>query len=308
MFVYQNECKPTASGGHLKSWPVINMIFMNHQDSELERKLQGRTLKVYLYLQRKREPSGIREVQRELELSSPSVAEYQISKLIELGLVARDSYGRVYLTKSVKVKELESYVSIGHFTVPRLALYGGIFTGVAALYLAFNLTSLNIYGVLVPAAAAAIFWFEAVKMWKLGFLQSRSPAAVKQQHENNDFWISLIPGIAALATFLAAAFFLFYYVAPNSVLGTPAVDTNAQVPQSSEPSLRIDQLKDGIPSSHTIGSPGDHAELVSGFSPTLIAGFVLASAVVAGFLGYLMIKYRHGDNVLILEQDSDREF
>lgn len=65
--------------------------------SDLERKLQGRTLQVYLYLLKKKEPSGIREIQRDLGLSSPSVAEYQVGKLVDLGLASKDSYGRVSL-------------------------------------------------------------------------------------------------------------------------------------------------------------------------------------------------------------------
>jgi predicted DNA-binding transcriptional regulator len=48
----------------------------DEQNSELERRIAGRTLQVYLYLQKKKEASGIREVQRDLGLSSPSVAEY----------------------------------------------------------------------------------------------------------------------------------------------------------------------------------------------------------------------------------------
>src|SRR2546429_8458 len=105
--------------------------------SDLERKLQGRTLQVYLYLMKKKGPSGIREIQRDLYLSSPSVADYQVDKLTELGLVSRDSYGRVVLVRRVKVKALDSYVNFGRFTVPRLAFYAALFSSVAALYALF---------------------------------------------------------------------------------------------------------------------------------------------------------------------------
>jgi hypothetical protein len=162
------------------------------QNSELEQKLQGRTLKVYLYLQRKGEPSGIREVQRDLGLSSPSVADYQVEKLVEMGLASRDSYGRVSITKHVKVKELQSYISLGNFTVPRLAFYASIFTAIVPLYVAFNLDSLSLYGVAVPAVAAGIFWYEAVKMWKLALLER--PLTGKKRNDNSDFWTRLYPG------------------------------------------------------------------------------------------------------------------
>src|SRR5947208_12255127 len=124
------------------------------QNSELERRLAGKTLQVYLYLQKKKESSGIREVQRDLGLSSPSVAEYQIEKLVEMGLAGRDSYARVYVTRKVKVKAMASYINFGRFTVPRLAFYAGLFTGIVPLYMVFNFNSLSAYGVAVPAGAA----------------------------------------------------------------------------------------------------------------------------------------------------------
>ncbi|MEM2759931.1 MAG: hypothetical protein QXU32_03765 [Nitrososphaerales archaeon] len=63
---------------------------MKHQ-GKLVYDLQGRTLKVYLYLMRKDTPCGIREIQRDLNLSIISVANYQIEKLTNLGLVAKDN-------------------------------------------------------------------------------------------------------------------------------------------------------------------------------------------------------------------------
>jgi predicted DNA-binding transcriptional regulator len=49
--------------------------------------LEGKTLKVYRYLFKAGEPQGIREVQRGLNLSSSSVAEYHIRKLLRAGLI-----------------------------------------------------------------------------------------------------------------------------------------------------------------------------------------------------------------------------
>ena len=133
----------------------ISAAMTDDSNSDLERRLSGRTLQVYLYLQKKKEPSGIREVQRDLGLSSPSVAEYQVEKLVEMGLAGRDSYARVYVTKRVKVKAMASYVNFGRFTVPRLAFYASVFTAITALYAIFSFDSLNAYGVAVPAGAAA---------------------------------------------------------------------------------------------------------------------------------------------------------
>src|SRR5881628_755613 len=129
MFWGQKRLAAGATGEHLKSGFIHNFrLSMNDdQNIELERRLAGKTLQVYLYLQKKKESSGIREVQRDLGLSSPSVAEYQIEKLVEMGLAGRDSYARVYVTRKVKVKAMASYINFGRFTVPRLAFYAGLY-------------------------------------------------------------------------------------------------------------------------------------------------------------------------------------
>lgn len=267
------------------------------QNTELERKLQGRTLRVYLYLQRKKAPSGIREVQRDLGLSSPSVADYQIEKLVELGLVSRDGYGRVYVTRHVRVKALQSYVSVGQFMVPRLAFYATIFSAVATIYLVMSSGSTNIYGVAVPAAAAGIFWFEAIKMWHVQLGDKRP---VKAAGDNRDFWVSLAPGMIALAVFVAAAIFLFYHVEPNGVEPETFPVNPDRVPlHGSNRPITMNDLR----AMERESDPSAHANIVASFPLSIIAGFLFAGAVVAGFLVYLLVKYRCREGVLTLEQE-----
>jgi hypothetical protein len=268
------------------------------QNTELERKLQGRTLRVYLYLQRKKVPSGIREVQRDLGLSSPSVADYQIEKLVEMGLASRDEYGRVYVTRHVRVKALQSYVSLGQFMVPRLAFYATIFTAITAFYLTVSAGSANIYGVAIPAAAAGLFWFEAIKMWHIQ-LGDKTPAA-KVARDNRDFWVSLVPGMVALAVFIAAAIFLFYYVEPNGIEPEAFPVNPDGVPmQGSAPPITMNDLRDLERES----DPSSHANIVANFPVSIITGFLFAGAVVAGFLVYLLVKYRCREGVLTVEQE-----
>lgn len=269
------------------------------QNGELERKLQGRTLRVYLYLQRKKAPSGIREVQRDLGLSSPSVADYQIEKLVAMGLAARDEYGRVYIVRQVRVKALQSYVSLGQFMVPRLAFYATIFSAVTVLYLVQSAGSTNIYGAAIPAAAAGAFWFEAFKMWHFQ-LGDRNESR-KGNRENRDFWISLAPGMGALTVFIAAAFFLFYYVEPSRVEPeTFPVDPNRVPTANLGSQIAIDELRMLDPLD---ASSSNHDEIIANFPTTLITGFILAGAIVAGFMVYLLVKYRYRENVLKVEQE-----
>ena len=55
--------------------------------SESKDVLRGLTLKVYRFILKHDGPVGIREVQRALNLSSPTLALYHIDKLEEAGLV-----------------------------------------------------------------------------------------------------------------------------------------------------------------------------------------------------------------------------
>lgn len=266
------------------------------QNADLERKLQGRTLQVYLYLQKKKEPSGIREVQRDLGLSSPSVAEYQVEKLVELGIAGRDTHGRAFVTKRVKIKALESYVNFGRFAVPRLAFYASIFSAIAGLYLMFSAGSPTLYGVAVPLAAAGIFWFEAWKVWKQNSIARR--AEPKEEKERDYFWVSLAPGLGALAAFIAACIFLFYYVEPSGIVVDrvqsvdpsdttylPSPTSRATIDDMVDRSQRIEDVRGTID-----------------FTPELMTMLLFAGALVAGFVVYLLVGYRNG-GVLPVERN-----
>jgi predicted transcriptional regulator len=73
----------------------------------IEDQLKGKTLKVYMYMVKKKEPVGIREVQRDLGFSSPSVANYHIDKLVGLALVDQDEFGRYFMVQRVRVGVLQ---------------------------------------------------------------------------------------------------------------------------------------------------------------------------------------------------------
>lgn len=281
---------------HLKSGSVYRLLAPMNDDSnsDLERRLSGRTLQVYLYLQKKKEPSGIREVQRDLGLSSPSVAEYQVEKLVEMGLAGRDRYARVYVTRKVKVHAMASYVNFGRFTVPRLAFYASVFTAIAALYAIYSFDSLSVYGVAVSAGAASIFWFEAWKLWKYSLLEKTA----KKPPEKDYFWASLMPGLAALVVFIAAAFFLFNYVAPSSIVSIipPPVDPNGPLynPSPGSPVV-VDDFNDMPILDHR----GDYPLL--GFSPTHVTILLFGGALVSGFIFYVLVRCRSG----VLEPEQD---
>lgn len=131
----------------------------------IEDQLKGKTLQVYMYMIKRKDPVGVREVQRDLGFSSPSVANYHIDKLAELALVSQDEYGRYYVVQKVQVGVLQAFVNIGGLAVPRLSFFAAFFTTMLLAYFVLNLEELNIYAIGFALAGAAAFWFETIRVW-----------------------------------------------------------------------------------------------------------------------------------------------
>jgi len=128
--------------------------------------LRGKTLTVYLYLLRHGKAVGVREIQKGLGFSSPSVAFHHLDKLVDLGVVEKDEYERYVLTRKVDTGILHSFVSIAGITLPRLGFYAAFFTTIAIAYLLLNSSSLDLYALIGTVGGAAIFWYEAWRVWR----------------------------------------------------------------------------------------------------------------------------------------------
>ncbi len=134
--------------------------------ARVEYELRGKTLKVYLYLLRHGKAVGVREVQKELGFSSPSVAFHHLDKLINLGIIERDQYERYVLVKKVDAGILHSFVNVGGLTLPRLGFYAAFFSTIAVAYLLTNARYLDVYALVGTAGATAVFWYEAWRVWR----------------------------------------------------------------------------------------------------------------------------------------------
>ena len=112
----------------------------------------------------------MRQVQRALRLSNPSLAQYHLNKLRDMGLVREDG-GAYQVCAEVKVDALRGLLRIGTLLVPRFVFYavlltllGGYFIAASIPYVAsYPLVGFS-YGLVVFAAAA--FWFESFHAWK----------------------------------------------------------------------------------------------------------------------------------------------
>ncbi len=136
------------------------------QRDKVDYELRGKTLQVYLYLLRYGKAVGVREIQKELGFSSPSVAFHHLDKLLGLGVVEKDQYERYVLAHKVDSGILHSFVSIAGLTLPRLGFYAAFFTTITASYLYFDRGFLDLYAVIGTVGGAAVFWYEAWRVWR----------------------------------------------------------------------------------------------------------------------------------------------
>ena len=137
-------------------------------DGENERKkarenvLVGTTLTVYRYLYRMGKPQGIRDVQKGLEMSSPSVAQYHVKKLLQAGLI-REEEGGYVVDKNV----FENVIRIRRSVIPIQVAYSVFFaTMLVALFVLFRPDSaspLFIFALVAISLAVILFAYQAFK-------------------------------------------------------------------------------------------------------------------------------------------------
>jgi len=142
---------------------------LTRDEDIIESELKGKTMLVYMHLLRVNRPSvGVREVQRTLGFSSPSVASYHLNKLRDLGLVASER-GDYRLVREVKIGVLRQFVTVGGFMLPRLLFYAVLVTTMLATYILqfpMTLSRYNVSALLMGAVPAVILWYETIKVWR----------------------------------------------------------------------------------------------------------------------------------------------
>ena len=110
---------------------------------------------------------GVHEVQRELELSSPSVAHYHIKKLVEQGLAREEAGGYV-----VDKLFFENMIRIRRSVIPLqttyLVLFASTFFILLTVFRSQSLTPVYFFALFVNAAAICVFAYETVKSFRKG--------------------------------------------------------------------------------------------------------------------------------------------
>lgn len=141
------------------------------KEVEFEYKLRGKAWKVYWLLLKKGRPMSVREVEKALRFSSPSVAQHHLEQLRQMGLVQKEKTGGNYiLVSEVKIGVLKHFVKLGRLMFPRYFFYA-IFS--SAFYIAYililmqDLTRENLFILSFGAIVTLIFWYEALRFWRL---------------------------------------------------------------------------------------------------------------------------------------------
>jgi DNA-binding transcriptional ArsR family regulator len=123
--------------------------------------LTGNTAQIYRYAVKQRKPIGVREVQRALKLSSPTLAAYHLDKLEEAGLLKQTPDGYV-----VEKLVLENFVRLRQLLLPKYLFYFAVFaTAVLFQIMLFRppqLTREFLFSTSMLFLAAAYFAYETI--------------------------------------------------------------------------------------------------------------------------------------------------
>lgn len=134
-------------------------------DESYDPYLKGTTLRVYRFMLKQRKPVGISEIQRALGLSSSSVSEYHVKKLLRLGLIGEEQGG--YIIEKVV---LENIVRIKRISIPVQTAYVSFFSVTLILMLSIlrpsQIDSTYFFGATVNGVALMISLYEMSKTLK----------------------------------------------------------------------------------------------------------------------------------------------
>jgi hypothetical protein len=138
----------------------------------IEKELHGRTLKVYVYVVRN-EPVGPRDVMRNINFSSPSVAYRHLQKLETMNLIEKNNFGNYVVREKVSI---HGFVWIGNRFFPNALVYASIFSFVLlwelvvfAIHFSVETNQFKIFFVLltiITVTALVLFMIEGLRLLK----------------------------------------------------------------------------------------------------------------------------------------------
>jgi len=141
------------------------------EEDQFEYELRGKDWQVYWLLLKNGGQLSVRDVQKALGFSSPSVALHHLEQLRELGLVAKnEADGQYSLVSEVKIGVLRHFVKLGRLLFPKYFFYAVLSTTLYAMYFVLfmpNFSRESLFIGVFGGIMVVIFWYEAIRMWSL---------------------------------------------------------------------------------------------------------------------------------------------
>jgi hypothetical protein len=141
---------------------------LNGSNEDDRSEIAGNTLRTYWYVLIKNQDCGVREIQRALNFSSSSTAHYHLEKLVDKGLLVKDTYGNYKPSVKRKIGLIDPFIIIHGVVFPKQLLYAVATSAMCLFFIGFFWSFLNLTIILALSPgilACGIFWFETVLLW-----------------------------------------------------------------------------------------------------------------------------------------------
>ena len=132
------------------------------------KQVYGKTWDAYLCVLKSGDPIGVREIWRKLGLSSPSLAQNHVNKLLELRLLESTPHGKYVANEVERLETLKSFLVLRGLMIPRMVAYAALLSGIMLSYITFwpwrgDFRDIVVLG--VTLFSVSTFLFEAVKQY-----------------------------------------------------------------------------------------------------------------------------------------------
>ena len=107
-------------------------------------------------------------MQREVGLSTASLASYHLGRLVDAGYAKQDETGRYVTTGEATGEILAGYSKIGVAVVPQLLFFALLFSILTAFfsYEALSASRFTVYLVVISIAMVGALWFQTFRLWR----------------------------------------------------------------------------------------------------------------------------------------------
>ena len=132
------------------------------------KRIYGTTYDVYLCILTSNSPIGVREIWRALNLSSPSLAQYHVNKLMELKLIEPQA-GKYVTNDQEQLEALRSFLMLRGMLIPRMVVYAALSAGILTSFLLLYPIKWDFRDLVTVAIclfSIATFSFEAIKQYR----------------------------------------------------------------------------------------------------------------------------------------------